>query len=177
MSVQSEINRISGNVTAALAAIAEKGVTVDSGSTSDDLATLITAIEAGSGGESEIISGSYTAAEDSGFFTIVHNCGKIPRAIVVELAGVHSQYDLHSYGTPLSCMYLDGKERYRTTYNSQGGSTNLRERNANLTASYFDPSRGERCLGNATENTVAFGSSSGTGTIKNGQTFYWMVIP
>ena len=50
MSVQSEITRISGNVTAALAAIANKGVTVPDGSTSDALAELIASIEVGGGG-------------------------------------------------------------------------------------------------------------------------------
>ena len=50
MSVQTQIDRISGNVTAALEAIAAKGVTVPGGSGSDDLATLIAAIEAGNGG-------------------------------------------------------------------------------------------------------------------------------
>lgn len=51
MSVQSEITRISGNVTAAMAAIADKGVNVPAGSTSDALADLIASIEAGGGGE------------------------------------------------------------------------------------------------------------------------------
>lgn len=39
--LENKINRIQNNVTAALAAIAEKGVTVPAGSTSDDLETLI----------------------------------------------------------------------------------------------------------------------------------------
>lgn len=72
MSVQSEINRISGNVTAALAAIAEKGVSVPSGSKSDALAELIAAIEAGGGGGGEqsidgkrFITGTITAAADA----------------------------------------------------------------------------------------------------------------
>lgn len=47
MSISSEITRISGNVTDALAAIAQKGVTVPSGSNSDDLATLIGQISSG----------------------------------------------------------------------------------------------------------------------------------
>lgn len=47
MSIQSEINRISGNIADALAAIAEKGVTVPNGSNSDALAGLIAAIQAG----------------------------------------------------------------------------------------------------------------------------------
>ena len=41
MSIQSEITRISGNVSDALTAIGAKGVTVPSGATSDDLADLI----------------------------------------------------------------------------------------------------------------------------------------
>lgn len=46
MSIQTEIDRISGNVSAALSAIVEKGVTVPDGSTSDALAELIASIEA-----------------------------------------------------------------------------------------------------------------------------------
>lgn len=44
MSIQSEINRISGNVSDALDAIEAKGVTIPSGSNSDDLADLIALI-------------------------------------------------------------------------------------------------------------------------------------
>lgn len=47
MSIQSEINRISGNITNALSAIADKGVSVPGGANSDDLATLIGQVEAG----------------------------------------------------------------------------------------------------------------------------------
>lgn len=49
MSIQSEINRISGNVANALTAIANKGVTVPQGANSDDLATLIGQIQTGGG--------------------------------------------------------------------------------------------------------------------------------
>ena len=44
MSIQSEINRISGNVSDTLDAIEAKGVTIPSGSNSDDLADLIALI-------------------------------------------------------------------------------------------------------------------------------------
>ena len=47
MSIQSEINRISGNVSSALSAIADKGVSVPAGAKSDDLATLIGQVETG----------------------------------------------------------------------------------------------------------------------------------
>lgn len=49
MSISSEISRISGNVSAALTAIGNKGVTVPAGSNSDDLATLIGSIQTGGG--------------------------------------------------------------------------------------------------------------------------------
>ena len=48
MSIQSEINRIAGNVSDAFDAIELKGVTVPSSATSDDLATLIGQISGGS---------------------------------------------------------------------------------------------------------------------------------
>lgn len=47
MSIRSEINRISGNVSDALSAIADKGVSVPAGANSDDLATLIGQVESG----------------------------------------------------------------------------------------------------------------------------------
>jgi hypothetical protein len=50
LSISSEITRLSGNISAALTAIEAKGVTIPSGANSDDLATLIAAIETGGGG-------------------------------------------------------------------------------------------------------------------------------
>lgn len=49
MSIQSEINRISGNVSDALDAIEDKGVAIPSGANSDDLADLIAQITGGGG--------------------------------------------------------------------------------------------------------------------------------
>ena len=49
MSIASEISRLSQNVSDSLDAVAAKGVTVPSGSNSDDLASLISQITAGSG--------------------------------------------------------------------------------------------------------------------------------
>lgn len=50
MSIASEISRIAQNVTDSLAAVADKGVTVPSGSTIDDLPDLIAQITGGGGG-------------------------------------------------------------------------------------------------------------------------------
>lgn len=44
MSIQSEISRLSNNVSNTLKAIAAKGVTVPNGSTSDDMASLVSKI-------------------------------------------------------------------------------------------------------------------------------------
>lgn len=68
MSIQSEINRISGNVANALTAIANKGVTVPQGSNSDDLATLIAQI---SGGGTPAISIVDTADSHGGMVRTV----------------------------------------------------------------------------------------------------------
>lgn len=68
MSVQSEITRIQDNVTAALAAIADKGVTVPDGSTSDALATLIASIEAGGGSTNKAFNTyTYIPASNSSY--------------------------------------------------------------------------------------------------------------
>lgn len=65
------------NVDAALVAIAAKGVNVGSGSNSDDLATLIAAIEAGGGGDVTATWGMITPASTS-TVTIEHGLGKRP---------------------------------------------------------------------------------------------------
>lgn len=82
MSIQSEITRISGNVSDALTAIEAKGVTIPSGANSDDLATLIGQISAG-GGSGIVITDTadaaggtvrtITAVEISGTKTITQN--------------------------------------------------------------------------------------------------------
>lgn len=67
MSIATDVSRIKGNINAALAAIADKGVTVPAGSTSDALAGLIASIEAGGGGSGaesgEWACGTYTPSE------------------------------------------------------------------------------------------------------------------
>lgn len=67
MSIQTQIDRISDAVSAAMTALTEKGVTVPDGTKVDDLATLIAAIESGggSGGNGPFTTwGTYTPTED-----------------------------------------------------------------------------------------------------------------
>jgi hypothetical protein len=58
MSIQTQIDRLNANVTAALNAIKAKGVTIPSGANSDNLATLIAAIQATSTTVSCTINGA-----------------------------------------------------------------------------------------------------------------------
>ena len=71
MSIASEIARISQNVSDSLDAVAAKGVTVPSGSTSDDLAGLIALISTGSGTGMTVVE-----TEDSHGGTIVTITGE-----------------------------------------------------------------------------------------------------
>lgn len=74
MSVQTQIDRISGAVSAALAALTEKGVTVPDGTKVDGMAALIASIEAGGGGSvepfSEIVTGTITYSDRSTEFLL-----------------------------------------------------------------------------------------------------------
>lgn len=83
MSVQTQIDRISGNVSAALAAIAEKGVTVPDGSNSDALHELILSIEAGGG---NIYTEMFSVSENmigAVNLTFEHNLGRVPTCFVI----------------------------------------------------------------------------------------------
>lgn len=84
MSVQSEITRLSDNVTAALAAIADKGVTVPDGSNSDSLAALIESIEAGGAGE--LFHAEITPATSGEVLTF--EVGEIGERIVAVIASL-----------------------------------------------------------------------------------------
>lgn len=70
MSIQTQIDRISDSVSAALTALTEKGVTVPDGTKVDGLASLIATIESGGGGSATLWgrpyeTGSFTLAEDT----------------------------------------------------------------------------------------------------------------
>lgn len=108
MSVQTQIDRISGAVSDALAALTEKGVTVPEGTKVDGLAALIAAIEAGGGGGGVELqynrlypaaTGTFTPAARTLFNTdaplvIEHNAGIKPFVVLVTSNGMASTNDL-----------------------------------------------------------------------------------
>ena len=85
MSVQTQIDRISGNVSAALSAIADKGVTVPDGSNSDALRELILSIEAGgsASGFAKVATGTIIPSSDTDSITISHGLGQLPDVAIL----------------------------------------------------------------------------------------------
>ena len=115
MSVQTQIDRISRSVSAALAALTEKGVTVPDGTKVDGLAALIAAIEAGGGGS--IVAGTYTpASTQTSRVTVTHNLGKEPTGVLFAKyhSGINSGADTvlfqwQSGGVGIRCFVYGGK--------------------------------------------------------------------
>lgn len=104
MSVQTQIDRIDGNVKKALAKIAEKGVTVASDANSDDLEALIAAIEAGGGGGNISMSfGNISPAEQTSELTISHGLGKTPNFFAVF---IQNSYSGDTSSTPQSMQII-----------------------------------------------------------------------
>lgn len=106
MSIATDVSRIKGNITAALAAIADKGVTVPDGSTSDALASLIASIEAGGGVLQNnrlavVASGSFTVSErteisSNNRFILQHDSGVIPLLITIKASECSAQNDFEN---------------------------------------------------------------------------------
>lgn len=92
MSIATEISRISKNVSDSLDAVADKGVTVPSGSTSDDLPGLIAAIPTGSGSAITIVD-----EPDSHGGTIRHITAVSLSGDTVDASHLLSGYTAHNY--------------------------------------------------------------------------------
>lgn len=116
MSIATDVSRIKGNITAALAAIADKGVTVPDGSTSDALASLIASIEAGGGSSTkDVYFGTETLNNPSSSMIIPFN---IPDVIVI--VGTVSGGSSDQVGLAIHIKDANGgiyqeKRRYQST--------------------------------------------------------------
>lgn len=119
MSIATDVSRIKGNITAALAAIANKGVTVPGGSTSDALASLIASIEAGGGG-GNIVSGSFTPTSDVKTFKVNHNFNTKDICFVVFMSDNNNYVERGA----LYSSFIDGRKSwmvYNTSSSYYGG--------------------------------------------------------
>ena len=130
MSVQTQIDRISGAVQSALAALTEKGVTVPEGTKVDGLAALIAAIEAGGGGD--FLYGTITPTETTPYIDAPADYERNMAAFVevgmdIESVGAKCCISDHNknlknrfmyYGTQLTYTAADNS----TVFNSIGGT-------------------------------------------------------
>lgn len=167
MSIGTDVARIKGNINAALAAIADKGVTVPDGSTSDALADLIASIEAG-GGVSGIAYGIYIPASTGKTHTIEHGLGVIPKIFAI-LAGsyVNSGNSLLDYAHGFSDRNLLFRMSRVTASNSPSGYIDLFK---NITQTDFAKN---------TAIAKANGTSIGVGgnyTLTAGVEYYWFAV-
>lgn len=103
MSIQSEITRISGNVSDALTAIGNKGVTVPTGSNSDDLADLIAQIQTGGDSTRETVIPSQTITASTTYNPITNYAKELVlgEQYICTVDGVEygPYYGIDSYGS------------------------------------------------------------------------------
>ena len=137
------------NVTAALAAIAGKGVTVPDGSNSNSLASLIAGIEAGGG--AKIATGSFTPTADCNYYEITHNLGEKPTlAICLCTIIIKGSFDV---------LYDDSTQRI-VRFNSNNYLSGTAE-TVNSIINQTKPSGStitNAGMYNATENTIKAGN-------------------
>ena len=172
MSIATDVSRIKGNVTAALAAIADKGVTVPAGSTSDALAGLIASIEAGGGGGYEVSIGIITPTEDSTALSFEHGLSKAPDYVIVFLP---YGYSYTTYCNSLRMYYK--KYGYSTidekwdAYVTSSSASNLKHPNSmSSSQSAFDINETT-----VTANECTFGFSSNMKWM-SGKPYLWICI-
>jgi len=178
MSIASEITRISGNVSDSLSAVAAKGVTVPSGSNSDDLAGLIALIN--SGGLDIPI---FTQTWDDNWETVVSlTCNKTySQCVSINNAGYYSGVLLITDQSHTEENYFGmGVREYADMLVYTGVTNNIPgfevQYNSNNTMVYSDNPRGIDSL-NATSNgtynaptgklykTVTVNVSGGSGVV------------
>lgn len=129
MSIATDVSRIKGNITAALSAIADKGVTVPDGSTSDALASLIASIEAGGGGGG--LPEPFTALK-TGTFTLasLNYCNAYPinhgLGVKPTIFALYNDVTVTSSGSVAFVFYINhsnaNAEKYGGFCNSKGSS-------------------------------------------------------
>lgn len=156
-------------ITAALAALVEKGVDVPAGSTSDALAGLIGAIESGGGDGGKFTSGIIIPSEDCGYLTITHELGIVPK---FALLMPETTLNASGMGTVYYTYSLNGEYTRRAQYN--GSSTNIMRYSLDLTNTYAH-SYMYGALYKANANTLQCGADGVTTGFFSGKRYVWIV--
>ena len=152
MSIQTQIDRISGNVSAALAAVAERGVTVPDGSTSDALAELIASIETGGG--MKVCCGTFTPAENTVTYTVEHDLLKMPR-IYCYMLSTNANRGITNEASPthrfiIGCDFWDNGSLVIVSKTS--GSPYV-------TRASYEKFKDNNYISSISENSITFGNS------------------
>lgn len=179
MSIATDVSRIKGNITAALAAIADKGVTVPDGSTSDALASLIASIEAGGGGGDKTLAyGEFTPSIDCNVIEIEHGLGVQPKMFVEIEQFDHSDYKQYDNMLSFFAEAYDGKivmVSVKHTSSSSANSNNLQFSSSRTYSDLFtgagNTSYGQVKMANNIKVVVGTGSSFYV--FRGGKKIYW----
>lgn len=163
MAIENSIDRLRTNVSAALAAIAEKGVDV-TGADSDDLAALIALISGGGGYTNGEFTVAATSSGTAEAVTVTHDLGKIPDIAVAINSSLAAQQS--PFGIILVYAYIDGVSYSAVSKNSTS-ITITKSTRADITAANTG-------FGSATEEEIVFkrGGSSGYSSAK---TYYYIL--
>lgn len=127
MSIQTDLTRIKNAKSAIKAAIEGKGVTVPDATLLDGMAALIESIEAGGGGMT-VIQGTFTCAENTMSYEVVHNLGKIPKIWCYMLAtntsnGITNEAN-PTYRFVIGCSFWESGQVFNITKIASGFSAN-----------------------------------------------------
>lgn len=174
MSVQTQIDRISGAVSAALAALTEKGVTVPDGTKVDGLAALIAAIEAGGGG-AKIATGSFTLTSNTAYYQIKHGLGFLPTLVLF----VGDTPPLMSTNYSTIAGWAVGDVNLKIFYSSGSSTTHViaSDSGVNMQEAYNKISNKNSTFHNANSDAVDIGRTGGTYPLLiAGVTYYWFAM-
>ena len=190
MSIATDVSRIKGNITAALAAIADKGVSVPDGSTSDALAELIASIEAGGG---DVVLGeiTFTSNENVTLTDAFPVRSQVPKAFFWFEKGIDFSDKTHTKRRPLALISaradggttIDEAGKYTVAYvQTSSGSNNPSASTINATNMFNRTSATASdtysiMRGNYRTGTLYFGVNSNYYGFIEGRTYVWGVIP
>lgn len=190
MSIATDISRIKGNITAALGAIADKGVSVPDGSTSDALAELIASIEAGGG---DVVLGeiTFTSNENVTLTDAFPARSQAPKAFFWFEKGLSFKDTTHTKRRPLALIAArsdggtesDTKGSYTGAYvESSSGSNSFSAGKLNSTNMFNAISASTNSTysilnGNYYKGTLYFGVNSSWNGFIEGRTYVWGVMP
>ena len=162
--MKTNIDDAYADVTAALSALAEKGVDVPADSTIDALAGLIAGIESGG---LNLISGSITPSSNTSYLTINHNLGRVPTFFAIW--GKDYSTSNTTLGSLLCGMYF--QEGYGVTSYGAGGKVYAdQDENVNLTK----PFEGSRVIEFVNATKADFNGYGKSAKMIGSYTYMWL---